>query len=193
MTDPTPGQIDQAVAYPHLRGRDTVTEECLKCLGKGHISAFAGIDGGRCWACMGRGSRSVLVSSVRARQRRRAKRARERAATDSERAERVGNERDAAIAAIIAAFPRFAEALDETGRPQTFAAEEMVLWQRQGTPTTEVVEHYRWTLGETVHHLTRNRFRGQCHTCQAQVMPAVGWVGQAVDGWRTYCADHHPA
>lgn len=191
-TDPTTDQLGQAVAHPELRGRDTVTEDCWKCLGKGHISAFAGIDGGRCWACMGRGSRSVLVSSIRARQRRQAKRAIERAATDAERSDRVGAERDAAIAAIVAAFPRFADALDETGRPQTFAAEEMVLWQREGTPTTEVVEHYRWTLGETVHHLAPNRFRGQCHDCQARVAPAAGWVGQATEGWRTYCTDHRP-
>lgn len=29
--------------------------ECGKCSGKGEIKAFAGIDGGRCWSCAGKG------------------------------------------------------------------------------------------------------------------------------------------
>lgn len=32
-----------------------MSNECGKCGGKGEIKAFAGIDGGRCWSCAGRG------------------------------------------------------------------------------------------------------------------------------------------
>lgn len=35
---------------------DVITLECTKCHGTGHLSAFAGIDNGRCWACAGVGN-----------------------------------------------------------------------------------------------------------------------------------------
>ncbi len=59
---------------------------------------------------MGEGSRSVLVSSIRARERRQAKRAAEHEASAAERMERIGSANDAAVAAIVATFPAFTDA-----------------------------------------------------------------------------------
>lgn len=182
------------MAYPGRKGTDRVTEECWKCSGRGWIEAFGGIDGGRCWACMGQGGKSVLVSSIRARERRQAKRAAEQAQTDADRLERVGSANGAAIAALVSAFPAFAEALDERGRPATYAASEAMVFLRDGGDIEGVVAHYRWLTGETVTNVRRNRFPGRCHVCGRRVCSDEGWIGQAVqDGWRTYCQEHQPA
>lgn len=66
--------------YPELRGTDRITEECGRCAGSGLYdgptsatfhTATIGTTGPGCFYCQGVGSRSVLVSSVRARARRR--------------------------------------------------------------------------------------------------------------------------
>ncbi len=95
---------------PLIGGLDTVRHTLAAYPTWGYITAFGAIDGGRCWACMGEGSRSVLVSSIRARERRQAKRAAEHEASAAERMERIGSANDAAVAAIVATFPAFTDA-----------------------------------------------------------------------------------
>lgn len=65
--------------YPELRGTDRVTETCGRCAGTGLYdgptnatfhTATIGTTGPGCFYCRGIGSRSVLVSSARARDRR---------------------------------------------------------------------------------------------------------------------------
>lgn len=70
-------------AYPNLKGTDRVEETCGRCGGHGAIGygnvVLRGVIGGRvvddriCFECHGRGTHSVLVSSIRAREARAAK------------------------------------------------------------------------------------------------------------------------
>lgn len=178
--------------YPGRNGSERVTETCTKCGGSGRIEAFGNVDAGRCWDCMGAGARSVLVSSVRARLRRQAKREAERTEVDTARLDRITEARAAAVSALSACFPPFSGVIDDQGRTTTVAAEEAVIHAAEGAPVEEVIEHYRWMIGETVSGLIANRFRGRCYTCNAAVAPGAGWIGQAYDGWRTFCTTHLP-
>lgn len=55
-------------AYPELKGTDRVKETCTRCAGYGRIEAFGHIQSGICFECNGAGGRSILVSSIRARE-----------------------------------------------------------------------------------------------------------------------------
>lgn len=78
-------------AYPHLKGTDRVIFECGKCEGTGSVSWGLPITGhviredqliivnNVCFNCHGEGKYSVLVSSIRARQRREERKAQEAA------------------------------------------------------------------------------------------------------------------
>jgi hypothetical protein len=44
---------------------ETKTVKCVRCKGTGGVDAFAHVDGGRCMACQGRGSRVVETKTDR--------------------------------------------------------------------------------------------------------------------------------
>jgi hypothetical protein len=185
------------LAYPDLKGTDKITEDCWKCGGSGVIQAFRNVVGGQCFACGGGGTSTVLVSSVRARRRRRARREAERAQAESARAQLVGDANDAAIAELVAAYPPFAAAVDERGRTLTREASAAVVAVRDNHAggVQEAVASYRWSLGEIVDRLRPNRFPGKCRECMVPVPADAGWAGMhrhAVGGWATFCADHKP-
>ena len=60
--------------YPGRKGSERVWESCIRCHGEGWISWFGHVQGGICFECEGFKGSNVLISTVRARERRRVKR-----------------------------------------------------------------------------------------------------------------------
>ena len=158
--------------WPGRRGGDRVVEVCSRCAGSGVLPGVL-VDAGRCWRCGGTGEVSVLVSSVRARARRQA--AREVAA--AHRSAQVSQEHDAAVSALVAAWPSFAAAVTgQAGDDAAYAASEAVMYLRQGVlQVDEAIAGYRFAIGEVVTGLRVNRFPGRCEVCQERVAASAGW------------------
>lgn len=69
-----PPKRDYVMPHPDKKGHERVIEPCDRCGGPGHINAFRHVLGGVCFKCGGAGANhTVLVSSVRQRERSRVK------------------------------------------------------------------------------------------------------------------------
>jgi len=179
--------------YPGRPGHERVTETCGKCSGTGRLVGFEAIDNGRCWSCGGTGTHSVLISSIRARLRRQARREAETAQAQSEAQLRLTTELEQASAALIEAHPPFADALDEQGLPLTALASAALADVRGGVPVAEVIQDYRWRTGEILINPRPNRYPTRCHECRAPVLAGEGQTAEHIHhGWLTHCSKHAP-
>lgn len=52
------GELEYVDPFPGRKGSERVRSDCTKCRGRGSLSTI--VDGGRCWACGGSGTVSVL-------------------------------------------------------------------------------------------------------------------------------------
>lgn len=91
----TGGYVDP---FPGRRGSERVSSVCTRCGGLGRLNLL--MDNGRCWGCGGSGYVSVLVSSARATERRRARRAVARVEEEADRLARLDAGMERALAAM---------------------------------------------------------------------------------------------
>lgn len=186
--------------FPDRRGSERVSRECTKCGGRGRLHTQ--VDGGRCWACGGSGRTSVLVSSVRASERRRVKRATERAAQSHDLDSRWA-------AAVEAARPWLGARVDVVDKPvgadeypSTSVEKQLrgemhmgLLYLRDGKCSVEdVIETVRWMRQGRI--LGPNFYRMPCVACGRNVPRGRG-VALEVAVQRNHrfalCAEHEPA
>jgi DnaJ-class molecular chaperone len=88
-----------------------VTEDCPKCQGKGTIRAYSHIHNGACFHCSGRGTVTVLASTVKAR----ATRARKVQADATAKLEAIRDARKGMTVADLVAQQLALIAADQTG------------------------------------------------------------------------------
>ena len=120
-----PGQLSGLTSAAG-RSDDRVVEPCRKCAGTGRIEAFSGIANGVCFACGGGGTRSILKSSIKARQRRDAQRRAENAA-QAEKARQAGEVRYAEAVEMFSDEPDLVAALETHG--ETWEPEHVQAWE----------------------------------------------------------------
>lgn len=179
--------------YPGRKGAERVVEECGKCSGTGRLS-WTSVDDSRCWACKSMGHRTVLVSSVRARLRRQAKRAAEYA----DAAAKGAAERVTAEELVAERYPEIVHAAQTDDgsiahRKHVHANGVIDAVRRDGVHGLEsAAAEYRYRIGEAASCIRVNRYRGNCCKCREHVPADKGWVGETVVGWETYCLDHKP-
>ena len=180
--------------------RETVTLPCTKCGGSGVLPEFRGVDGGRCWACGGTRQRTILAASARARRRRQAARAVERAAyaaanaTDREQSwararealrPLVGDRVDLAdnSGITVAGYPDGEARL----KGHLFDA---ILRVRDGADPAAEAAWIRDQVEGAV--LWINRVRRQCIACEVAVGRGQGIVLEVGNDQWVLCSHHRP-
>ena len=185
-----PGQLSDRLAGAASRSDDRVVEPCRKCAGTGRIEAFSGIANGVCFACGGGGTRSILKSSIKARQRRDAQRRAENAA-QAEKARQVGEVRYAEAVEMFSDTPDVVAALEthgetwEPGHVQAWESYRLVA-ERGWTPEKAVAE-WKYATDREPRDWRPNRRRGVCRTCGAKVTRGAGVQGETRNQIWTYC------
>lgn len=181
--------------------RETVTQPCTKCGGSGILPEFRGVDGGRCWACGGTGERTILAASARARTRRQAARAVERAAqaaadaTDRERPwararetlrTLVGDRVDLAdnSGITVAGYP------DGEARLRGYLFDAILQVRDGADPAAEAAWIQAQVEGAV---LWTNRARRQCVACEVLVGRGQGVVLEVGSDQWVLCSSHRPS
>lgn len=185
--------------YPGRKGSDRVVRACWKCDGTGRVP-FEMVDRGRCWACGGAGQISVLVSSVRAGERRRVSREQEKVAEDRARAERVRRGFAAAVERMRPVLGDWVDVVEEepgAEYPQCEkalrrGAYETLLEVRDGLDVETALSVVRARREGGVNGV--NRRAGFCVACGGKVARGAGVNLEVAteQGWLTLCQEHAP-
>lgn len=191
------GDLEYIDPFPGRKGSERVRSECTKCRGRGRLSTI--VDGGRCWACGGSGTVSVLVSSARARERRRARQAAEKAAAAAKRSDDLDKALSAAQDALRPVLGVLVDTVLESGRDgRPFEWEQMrpnvrgILYDvRDGyrSPEDAIGYVHDYRCGDV---FDTNRYRGRCVACGATVNAGAGATLRVGSTWHALCPQHRP-